>query len=73
MRFETPTGKLKERIAWIKALYCPAQIGARFKTEKVKMPRRPRQTGGAGALSRRGRMTHAGLAAMAVAASLGPA
>lgn len=42
MRFETPPGKLKEQIAGIEAIYCPARFGARFGTEKVKMPRRPR-------------------------------
>jgi hypothetical protein len=38
----------------------------------VKMPRRPQKTGGL-SLKRRGQMTHAGLALMAVRARLGPA
>jgi hypothetical protein len=38
----------------------------------VKMPRRPQKTGGL-LQKRRGQMTHAGLAMMAVAARLGPA
>jgi len=40
--------------------------------EMVRMPRRPQKTGGL-LLKRRGYMTHAGLAVMAVAARLGPA
>jgi hypothetical protein len=38
----------------------------------VRMPRRPQKTGGL-QQKRRGYMTHAGLAVMAVAARLGPA
>jgi hypothetical protein len=43
-----------------------------FWTFQVRMPRRTQKTGGL-LQKRRGYLTHAGLAAMAVAASLGPA
>jgi hypothetical protein len=66
MRFASRIGKLKERMVWIEALDF---ILFRWRGQNAAASAQDRRA----CVNRRGQMTHAGLAAMAVAARLGPA